>query len=136
MGKLTLTEHLKACAEAAKNFTNGLVGELAQSVTDALEEFEAVKADKPSSEAITIPTTGWVEDESVPAYPVYYDIAVEAVTAKDRATVVIAPSSVGDAIGCAMCPTCETLAGVIRIRAGSAPTAAISAEYWLDQGKE
>ena len=102
MGKITLLNHLKACAEAAKNFTNGLVGELAQSVTDALEEFEAVKADKPSSEAITIPTTGWVEDESVPAYPVYYDIAVEAVTAKDRATVVIAPSSVGDAIGCAM----------------------------------
>ena len=38
MGKITLLNHLKACAEAAKNFTNGLVGELAQSVTDALEE--------------------------------------------------------------------------------------------------
>ena len=36
MGKITLLNHLKACAEAAKNFTNGLVGELAQSVTDAL----------------------------------------------------------------------------------------------------
>ena len=49
MGKVTLTEHLKACAEAAKNFTNGLIGQLAQTVTEALEEFETVKADKPGS---------------------------------------------------------------------------------------
>ena len=38
MGKLTLTEHLRACAEAAKSFTNGLVAELAQTVTDAMQE--------------------------------------------------------------------------------------------------
>lgn len=46
MGKLTLTEHLKACAEAAKSFTNGLVAELAQTVTEAMQEMENVKADK------------------------------------------------------------------------------------------
>lgn len=136
MGKITLLNHLKACAEAAKNFTNGLVGELAQSVTDALEEFETVKADKPGSTEITIPTTGWTEDESVAAYPVYYDIVVEGATAKDRASVVIAPGSQEAAIACSMCPTCETLANVIRIRAGSAPASAISAEYWLEQGRE
>lgn len=136
MGKITLLNHLKACAEAAKNFTNGLVGELAQSVTDALEEFELMKADKPVSTQVTIPTTGWTEDESVPAYPVRYDIVVQGATEKDWASVVIAPGSLGDAIACSMCPTCETLSGVIRIRAGSAPTAAISAEYWLEQGRE
>lgn len=59
MGKLTLTEHLKACAEAAKSFTNGLVAELAQTVTDAMQEMENVKADKQASVSITIPTTGW-----------------------------------------------------------------------------
>ena len=59
MGKLTLTEHLRACAEAAKSFTNGLVAELAQTVTDAMQEMESVKADKQASVSITIPTTGW-----------------------------------------------------------------------------
>ncbi len=136
MGKVTLLNHLKACAEAAKNFTNDLVGELAQSVTDAMEEFEKVKADKPDFMEITIPTTGWVEDKSVAAYPVYYDIVAQGVTDKDRVSVIIAPGSLGNAIACSICPTCETIAGAIRIRAGSAPTATISAEYWLDQGKE
>ena len=130
MGKLTLTEHLKACAEAAKNFTSGLVGE------EAMNEMNEVKADKPDYAAVTIPTTGWQEDESVAAYPVYYDIVVEGVTANDRATVVIAPGSMAAAVACAMCPSCETVTGAIRIRAGSAPSTAISAEYWLDQGKE
>ena len=46
MGKLTLTDHLKACAEAAKNFTSGLVGELATTVTEAMNEMNEVKADK------------------------------------------------------------------------------------------
>lgn len=92
MGKITLLNHLKACAEAAKNFTNGLVGELAQSVTDALEEFESVKADKPVSTQVTIPTTSWTEDESVPAYPVHYDIVVQAPRRKSGASgIVIAP---------------------------------------------
>ncbi|MFR5990235.1 MAG: hypothetical protein ACLUGP_07570 [Faecalibacterium prausnitzii] len=60
MGKLTLTEHLKACAEAAKSFTNGLVAELAQTVT------ESNAGDRRTSRLISrlrcpspIPTTGW-----------------------------------------------------------------------------
>ena len=136
MGKITLLNHLKACAEAAKNFTNGLVGELAQSVTDALEEFESVKADKPVSTQVTIPITSWTEDESVPAYPVHYDIVVQGATEKDRASVMIAPESMSVAIACNLCPTCETVTGAIRIRAKSAPTTPISAEYWLEAGKE
>lgn len=136
MGKLTLTEHLKACAEAAKNFTNGLVGELAQSVTDALVELETVKADKPGSMEITIPTTGWTEDESIAAYPVYYDIAVEGVTANDRAAITIAPGSLGTAKTCGLCATNETMAGKIRVRAIQVPAEAISAEFWIEDGKE
>lgn len=136
MGKITLLKQLRACAESAKNFTNGLVAELAQSVTDAMEELERLKADRSSFTKVTIPAEGWAEDDSVTAYPVYYDIPAQGITAKDRASVAIAPGSLGHAAACSMCPTCETLAGVIRIRAGSAPKEAISAEYWIDQGKE
>lgn len=45
MGKLTLIEHLKACAEAAKSFTNGLVSELAQTVTEAMQEITPIAGD-------------------------------------------------------------------------------------------
>ena len=89
MGKLTLTEHLKACAEAAKSFTNGLVAELAQTVTEAMQEMENVKADKQASVSITIPTTGWGVDEASKSYPNYCDITVEGVTARDRADIAI-----------------------------------------------
>ena len=136
MGRITLLKQLRACAESAKNFTNGLVAELAQSVTDAMEELERLKADRSSFTKVTIPAEGWVEDGSITAYPVYYEIVAQGITAKDRASVMIAPSSIGDAIACGMCPTCETMEGMIRIRAGSAPTTVISAEYWIEQGKE
>lgn len=136
MGKLTLTEHLKACAEAAKNFTNGLVAELAQTVTEAMQEMETVKADKQSSVSITVPTTGWGIDEASESYPNYYDIAAAGVTAKDRADIAIAPNSMDVAVACGMCPTSETLEGKIRVWARNVPTDAIVAEYRLNQGKE
>lgn len=136
MGKLILTEHLKACAEAAKNFTNGLVAELAQTVTEAMQEMEAVKADKQSSVSITVPTTGWGIDEASESYPNYYDIIAAGVTANDRADIAIAPNSMDAAVACGMCPTSETLEGKIRVWARSVPTDAIVAEYRLNQGKE
>lgn len=136
MGKLTLIEHLKACAEAAKSFTNGLVSELAQTVTEAMQEMESVKADKQDSVSITIPTTGWGVDEASENYPNYCDITVAEVTAKDRADIAIAPNSMGTAIECGMCPTNTTGAGKIRVWAKSVPAKAIDAEYRLHQGKE
>lgn len=136
MGKLTLTEHLKACAASAKNFTNGLVGELAQTVTDAMTEMDAVKADKSGAVSFLIPADGWNIDEAAEDYPYYYDLAVTGVTAKDRATITIAPDGMSAAISCGICPTNETVAGAIRIRSNGIPADAIRAEYWLDQGKE
>lgn len=136
MGKLTLTEHLKACAEAAKTFTNGMIAELAQTVTEAMQEMESVKADRQDSVSITIPTTGWGVDDASESYPNYYDITVAGVTAKDRADIAIAPNSMDAAIACGMCPTSETLTGKIRVWARTAPTEAIVAEYRLNQGKE
>ena len=136
MGKMTRIEHLKACAEAAKRFTNGLVAELAQTVTDAMQEMENVKADKQDSVSITIPTTGWGIDEASESYPNYCDITVAGVTAKDRVDIAIAPGSMDTAIDCGLCPTNETQAGKIRVWARTVPAGAISAEYRLSQGKE
>lgn len=147
MSKLSLKRHLQACAEKARDFTNGLVAELAQTVTDALTEFDEVKMDKPNSVAITIPATGWsmtdeaeeeTTDESLDTseYPYYYDIPVADVTEIDRAEVTIAPGSASAAATCGLCATNETLAGYIRIRSVSIPESDIAAEYWIENGKE
>lgn len=136
MGKLTYINHLKACAEAARNFTNGLVANLAQTVTEAMQEMEAAKADKQASVSLTIPKTGWSDDAASTSYPKYLDITVSSITAKDSVNIAISPSSMAVAIACGMCPTSETLSGKIRIRAKSVPSANIQAEYRLNQGEE
>lgn len=135
MNKITVFEHLRACAEAAKNYASGLVGELAQTTMEAVNELESVKANKTAAVAITIPATGWKSDSSAD-YPHYYDIAVEGVTASDRAEITIAPGSIGTAKTCGLCATNETIAGKIRVRSMSVPAAAIAAEYWIEDGKE
>lgn len=135
MSKITVLEHLKACAEEAKDYTGGLVSKLAKTVTEAIEELEQAKADKAQSVAITIPATGWASD-SGGDYPHYYDIAAEGVTASDRAAITIAPGSLGTAKTCGLCATNETMAGKIRVRAIQVPAEAISAEFWIEDGKE
>lgn len=136
MGKLTYLNHLKACAEAAKNFTNGLVASLAQTVTEAMQEMEDVKADKQDSISLIIPATGWGIDADSGDYSSYCDIAVTGITAKDRVDITIAPGSMATAIACGMCSTNQTLAGKVRVWAMCAPDVAISAEYRINQGKE
>lgn len=46
MSKLTEVEHLRACAEASRKFVRGLIGEVAGTVADALEELANAKQDK------------------------------------------------------------------------------------------
>lgn len=133
MGKLAALDHLKACAEAAKKFTGDRVSELAQTALNALKEMNEAKADKGSSEEVTIPASGWASDSSA-SYPNYYDIAAEGVTAKDRADVAILPESVEAAVVCGLCPTTETLEGKIRLRAASVPSSSIAAQYWVGKG--
>ena len=134
--KLTTFDYLKRCAEAARDFTNGLVAQLATSVTDAVEEMDTVKADKSVSVSFVIPASGWVSDTTVADYPYRYDLSVSDITALDKATVSIAPNSMSTAIACGLCPTNETLAGKIRFWSKSVPAKDISAEYWIEQGKE
>lgn len=134
MSKITVFEHLKACAEEARDYAGGLVAKLAKTATEAIEELEQAKADKAQSVAITIPATGWASD-SGGDYPHYYDIAAEGVTANDRAAITIAPGSLGTAKTCGLCATNETMAGKIRVRAIQVPAEAISAEFWIEDGK-
>lgn len=87
---------------------------------------------KPLKGSFTIPTSGWSTD-STTGYTKYYDVTVSGVTANDRADVIIAAGSVNAAAACGLCPVSETLAGKVRIRATKVPTAAISAEYWIEK---
>lgn len=115
------------------------IATLRQGLELLAEEMDA-KADNPTSASITIPTDGWhneleeleesgdeeaeIEDSD---YPYYYDIAVTGITADDRAEITVAANSIRAASTCGLCPTNETFAGYIRIRAVSVPDEAITA---------
>ena len=132
---LTLTSQIKTALQKAKSYTASHISELAQATTELFEEVDAVKLDKPQAVAVSIPATGWQTDEAEDAaYPLYCDISVSGRTPVDIADVRIAPGSQPAAIACGLCATSETLAGVIRLRAVSAPTEALAAEYVITKG--
>lgn len=132
--KLTVFDQLKTSMARAKGWANDQAAQVAQAAAEAMEELDGVKADKSEGVAVTIPTTGWVQDSG--AYPWYYDIAADGVTAKDRADLVLAPASIAAAVACGMCPATETLAGKIRVRAVKTPEAEMRGEYRVMKGKE
>ncbi len=123
------SEAVDGLQSAASTLGEDLV-KLAQMTGSALDG----KADKATPVACTILSTGWKQDSS--DYPFYYDIPAEDVTQKDRADVTLAISSLAAASRCGLCPTCETLAGRIRLRAMAVPETALGAEYKIDCGKE
>lgn len=132
---LTLTSQIKTALQKAKSYTASHISELAQATTELFEEVDAVKLDKPQAVAVSIPATGWQTDEAEDAaYPLYCDISVSGLAPVDIADVRIAPGSQPAAIACGLCATSETLAGVIRLRAVSAPTEALAAEYVITKG--
>ena len=134
MGLINL-DHMKALALRTKAYMSGHLATLAQEIVNSLEQMDAVKANKPLAVSVTIPTTGWQTDEAEDAaYPLYYDITVPGLTAVDIADVRIAPGSQPAAIACGLCATSETLAGMIRLRAASAPAEALAAEYVITKG--
>lgn len=132
---LTLTSQIKTALQKAKSYTASHISELAQATTQLFEEVDAVKLDKPQVVAVSIPATGWQTDEAEgAAYPLYCDISVSGLAPVDIADVRIAPGSQPAAIACGLCATSETLDGVIRLRAVSAPTEALAAEYVITKG--
>lgn len=110
---------------------------------ERLDDLERGKENKVSPVSITIPAEGWTSEEidetgeeTEASYPFYYDVAAAGVTAKDSVDVTIRRASLDAAVGCGLCPTCETVEGKIRLRAMKAPAKAMAAEYRLRSGKE
>ncbi len=151
MSKTSTFQQIKTALLRALSDTAGRVAALAETVAGALENIGAgqvyfsdretlqqkldagkLKGESPHG-SLTIPTSGWGSD-STATYPKYYDIAVSGVTVNDRANVDLAPVSAGTATACGLCPACETLAGKVRIRAVSIPTASMTANYWIEKG--
>ena len=125
---LTLTSQIKTVLQRVKTYSVGHIAELAQTVSNLLEEVDKVKADKPQYIDFTIPTTGWKTDNTVPGYTHYLDIPVEDLTADDKVDVRVAPASKAVADAARFTAT-ESLAGVLRLRAANVPSAAITAQY-------
>lgn len=125
---LTLTSQIKTVLQRVKTYSVGHIAELAQTVSNLLEEVDKVKADKPEYIDIIIPATGWQTDNTVPGYTHYLDIPVEGLTADDKVDVRVAPASKAVADAARFTAT-ESLAGVLRLRAANVPSAAITAQY-------
>lgn len=98
--------------------------------TKRTSEKHGVKADKTEFVSFSIPATGWKTDSSVPGYTNYIDIAISGLTAADYVAVDVAPSSSAVARAANFVAT-ESRAGILRLRAASVPTAAISAQYHI-----
>lgn len=125
---LTLTSQIKTVLQRVKTYSVGHIAELAQTVSNLLEEVDKVKADKPEYIDIIIPATGWQTDSTVTGYTHYLDIPVEDLTADDKVDVRVAPVSKAVADAARFTAT-ESLAGVLRLRAANVPSAAITAQY-------
>lgn len=104
----------------------GLISLIKDNIDGALG-YEA--AEKMSLVSITIPATGWSQDNNS-AYPNYIDITATGITASDCIALVIAPDSNAVAKKCYFTST-EALAGKIRIRSRNIPTEAIKAFYYV-----
>lgn len=130
---MTLTSQIKTALLKVKTYTTGHLAELSSTVSELLEEVDAVKADKPQYIDFTIPATGWQTDAAVPGYTHYLDIPVAGLTANDRVEVDVAPASKAVADAARFTAT-ESLAGVLRLRAANVPAAAITAQYHISAG--
>lgn len=124
--KLTTLSQLRAVSQKSKD----RAAQVADAAAAALDEMDGVKADKTEFVSFSIPATGWKTDSSVPGYTNYIDIAISGLTAADYVAVGVAPASSVVARAANFVAT-ESRAGILRLRAASVPTAAISAQYHI-----
>lgn len=124
--KLTTLSQLRAVSQKSKDRAE----QVADAAAAALDEMDGVKADKTEFVSFSIPATGWKTDSSVPGYTNYIDIAISGLTAADYVAVDVAPASSVVARAANFVAT-ESRAGILRLRAASVPTAAISAQYHI-----
>ena len=124
--KLTTLSQLRAVSQKSKD----RAAQVADAAAAALDEMDGVKADKTEFVSFSIPATGWKTDSSVPGYTNYIDIAISGLTAADYVAVDVVPASSAVARAANIVAT-ESRAGILRLRAASVPTAAISAQYHI-----
>lgn len=124
--KLTTLSQLRAVSQKSKD----RAAQVADAAAAALDEMDGVKADKTEFVSFSIPATGWKTDSSVPGYTNYIDIAISGLTAADYVAVDVVPASSAVARAANFVAT-ESHAGILRLRAASVPTAAISAQYHI-----
>lgn len=124
--KLTTLSQLRAVSQKSKD----RAAQVADAAAAALDEMDGVKADKTEFVSFSIPATGWKTDSSVPGYTNYIDIAISGLTAADYVAVDVVPASSAGARAANFVAT-ESRAGILRLRAASVPTAAISAQYHI-----
>lgn len=124
--KLTTLSQLRAVSQKSKD----RAAQVADAAAAALDEMDGVKADKTEFVSFSIPATGWKTDSSVPGYTNYIDIAISGLTAADYVAVDVDPASSVVARAANFVAT-ESRAGILRLRAASVPTAAISAQYHI-----
>lgn len=124
--KLTTLSQLRAVSQKSKD----RAAQVADAAAAALDEMDGVKADKTEFVSFSIPATGWKTDSSVPGYTNYIDIAISGLTAADYVAVDVVPASSSVARAANFVAT-ESRAGILRLRAASVPTAAISAQYHI-----
>lgn len=130
-----LCSSIKENRATAANAGEAVV-QLSEAMQQGFKEVEDALNDLPSATSFSIPVTGWTKDtEETSGYPYHYDLTVEGIGAEDFPIVTVAPSGQATARSCGLCPTCESLAGVIRLWAESVPTTSIAAEYWIVDGK-
>lgn len=124
--KLTTLSQLRAVSQKSKD----RAAQVADTAAAALDEMDEVKADKTEFVSFSIPATGWKTDSSVPGYTNYIDIAISGLTAADYVAVDVVPASSAVARAANFVAT-ESRAVILRLRAASVPTAAISAQYHI-----
>ena len=124
--KLTTLSQLRAVSQKSKD----RAAQVADAAAAALDEMDGVKADKTEFVSFSIPATGWKTDSSVPGYTNYIDIAISGLTAADYVAVDVVPASSAVARAANFVAP-ESRAGILRLRAASVPTAAISAQYHI-----
>lgn len=117
-------KHMATGAQRSKEFTNGLISELAEGVIRTLTEFDNIKADKPTRFNVTIPQKGWSNGENK---TFYYEIPAEDITEKNTVFMAFDDESIYVAQSCGLYSV-KTLDGAIRVYATSEPSAAMSAE--------
>ena len=78
--------------------------------------------------AVTIPATGWENDDAYPKYPHRCDVAISGLLETDIVAMESLPESYDAARAAGFMQT-ESYAGYVRLRAKHVPTEAILAQY-------